>query len=409
MGLERLRTAMSRISAELKAAEQQKKSLEMTVESQKESTQKEAPAFPKRFSRENQLAIEQGSLSIVTIDDSDAEAWNTFVNNHPSATFYHLYTWRLIIEESFGHECRYYAARNKEGKICGVLPLVLIKSRLFGNYGVSLPYFNYGGPLADNRNIMMELMDAAAADAGPDAWQHLEYRSCEPDLDLPVSRRKVSMILRLPVNQESLEQQLGSKVRAQYKQCSQHDPVLKVGGAELLDDFYQVFSRAMRDLGTPVYSKRFFAAILSGLNERARVVCVYLDRRPAAAALLLGFRDMLEIPWAAAVRDFNRCNVNMWMYRQILGFAIDSGYDYFDFGRSTENSGTYRFKKQWGALPLQHYWYYQFPAYTGDRDEQALPALNPDNPKYRLAIAAWKRLPVALTNVIGPQIAKNLP
>lgn len=407
-GLKKLRAAMAQVSADLKAGQQQRKSLEALIRSLQSPAPDDVPLFPARFCTESIDSIEPGPVSIGKIDDSHAEEWDTYVNKHPRASLYHHYIWRNIIEDSFGHDCHYYVARDKNGNICGVLPLTLIESRLFGNYGVSLPFFNYGGPLADSGSIMTKLMEAAAADPYRRSWQHLEYRSCDKGLELPCSERKVSMILRLPKDQDSLEQKLGSKVRAQYKQCSQHDPVLKIGGEDLVDDFYQVFSRTMRDLGTPVYSKTFFETIIRKLDRKATVVCVYLNRRPAAAACLLGFRDMLEIPWAAALRDFNRYQVNMWMYRQILAFAIDSGYQYFDFGRSTDGSGTYRFKKQWGALPLQHYWYYSFPPHR-QQDANALPALNPDNPKYRVAIAAWKRLPLMLANRLGPHIVKNLP
>lgn len=411
--LKNLRSAMAEISKELKGYEQRRKSLEAFLESLQSSTTDDAPEpspFPARFQPTPTRRPSGEVVSIDKIGDHEAKEWDAYVEGNPRASLYHLYAWRRIVEESFGHSCHYYAARDQQGKMRGILPLVRLQSRLFGNYGVSMPFFNYGGPLADNQNNMIQLMQAVAEDPSLNGWEHVEYRSCEAGLGLANSSRKVSMILRLPKDQESLERELGSKVRAQYKQTDQHQPVLKVGGLELLDDYYCVFSRAMRDLGTPVYGKSFFRSILRHMGNRATLVCVYINQRPAAAAFLLGFRDMLEIPWAAALREYNRYNVNMWTYRQILGFAIEGGYSYFDFGRSTVDAGTYRFKKQWGARPLQHYWYYQFPLpQQQDVQAQALPALNPDNPKYRLAIAAWKRLPVLIANNLGPHIVKNLP
>jgi len=117
----------------------------------------------------------------------------------------------------------------------------------------------------------------------------------------------------------------------------------------------------------------------------------------------MGHNSMLEIPWASTLRAANGMNMNMWMYRQILGFAIKQGYSFFDFGRSTKDASTYRFKKQWGATPVAHYWYYR----SANKGEVS--GTNPDNPKFRLLIAIWQRLPVWLTKIIGPPIVKNIP
>lgn len=398
---------MRSVTGELKAKEQRRKMLESLVEALQNTGREEAAEFPGRF-LQTTPTCSSSSVEIQAIGDEAAQDWDNYIADNPRAALYHRYSWRRIVEQAFGHECCYYLARDSDGKVRGVLPVVNLSSRVFGRFAVSLPYFNYGGALADSQAIMEQLMDRARQDAERQGLQHVEYRSCEAGLSLPSSERKVSMILRLPQQQEALEQALGSKVRAQYKQANRYQPILRLGGGELLDDFYQVFCRAMRDLGTPVYGKSFFESILRHQPEPATLVAVYIGRRPVAAAFLLGFRDMLEIPWAASLRDYNHCNVNMWMYRQILGFAIDAGYRYFDFGRSTIDAGTYRFKKQWGARPLKNHWYYHFPR-SGNSGNDALPALNPDNPKFRLAIATWKRLPLFVTNALGPPIVKNLP
>lgn len=404
-----LRQTMREVSTELKAFKKRRKILESLIHAFQAADQEVVPDFPERFHSQTPASGQTGSVTVEKIDNSAAQEWDDYVSRNPRAALYHHYCWRRIIEDAFGHQCHYYVARNQAGRICGVLPSVKLGSKLFGRFSVSLPYFNYGGPLADDQHSLLKLMEAAGADARKLGLRHIEYRSCEDGYPLPGSERKVSMIMRLPADQDSLEQNLGSKVRAQYKQANQYSPVLKFGGWELLDDFYQVFARVMRDLGTPVYGKSFFETILRHQNKRATIVCVYIDNQAVAAGFLLGFRDMLEIPWAAALREYNHCNVNMWMYRQILGFAIDSGYGYFDFGRSTVDAGTYRFKKQWGAKPLQNIWYYQFPDEASGTREEALPALNPENPRFRLAIAAWKRMPLFVANRLGPRIVKNLP
>jgi FemAB-related protein (PEP-CTERM system-associated) len=177
-----------------------------------------------------------------------------------------------------------------------------------------------------------------------------------------------------------------------------------VGREEELDSFYSVFSRNMRDLGTPVYAKSFFRNILERFPETTHICTVYTQNGQAAASgFLVGFKGTLEIPWASSLRSYNQCSPNMLLYWSVLKHACEKGFKVFDFGRSTRDEGTYRFKEQWGARPVQLYWYYWM------RNEGALPELNPRNPKYQLAIKVWKKLPIAVTKLIGPLIEKNLP
>ena len=158
----------------------------------------------------------------------------------------------------------------------------------------------------------------------------------------------------------------------------------------------------MRDLGTPVYSKSIFRKILHKKETNSFLCVVKINNKPVSVAFLKGYRDMLEIPWASTLKSANKYDANMWMYRMILQKAIDLGYEYFDFGRSTIDANTYKFKKQWGAKPIPHHWYYLL-------ESGSIPQANPNNPKYRFLIAVWKRLPVWLANIIGPYVVKNIP
>jgi FemAB-related protein (PEP-CTERM system-associated) len=285
----------------------------------------------------------------------------------------------------------------------GILPVVRLRSRLFGDFGVALPFFNYGGALADNGAIAAQLLQHAAAAARDAGMRHLEIRSTQTVGDWPARTDKVSMILPLPDNSERFAAQLGSKLRSQINRARQEGAEVCIGHLDLLDDFYTVFAHNMRDLGTPVYARRFFETILRHLPAQSHIVVLRLGGRPVAAAFLLGDRDLLEIPWASTLRSANALNMNMLLYWEVLSFAIARGYPFFDFGRSTHDAGTFRFKKQWGAQPLQHYWQYWLA------DGGPLPELKPDSPKFRLLIACWQRLPVFVTKLIGPPIVRNLP
>lgn len=268
---------------------------------------------------------------------------------------------------------------------------------------ISMPYFNYGGAIADHPLIEQHLMDAADTYAECNGIQHIEYRDTIQRGGLPVRSNKVCMLLQLPDKQETLWNNFPSKLRAQIRRPQREQPEVRSGGVEYLNDFYVVFARNMRDLGTPVYSKSFFEYILQTFPERSRIISLRLQNRPVAAGFLLGYREQLEIPWASTIREVNYLSMNMLLYWEALKFAIERNYRQFDFGRSSRDSGTFRFKQQWGAQPGQSYWHYWL------KDGAELPDLNPGNPKYALAINIWKRLPLFVTNQIGPVLVKYLP
>jgi FemAB-related protein (PEP-CTERM system-associated) len=334
----------------------------------------------------------------------DQALWDEFVLSHPQASGYHTWAWQSVIERVFRHPTCALMAKSDAGRVQGVLPLVLTKSPMFGCFFTSMPFLNYGGILADDPQVRRMLLTTAAETAKAVGASHIELRQADTlDTDWPVRSHKVSMRLPLPSTYEVLFNSYPSKLRSQIKRAQKEGMEVRIGGDELLDDYYRVFSRCMRDLGTPVYGKDFFRCILETFPKEVRLCVVSLRRQALAAGLVYGFRRMLEIPWAASDKRFNRLAPNMLLYSSVLEHACREGYREFDFGRSTSDSGTYRFKEQWGAKPHQLYWYYWLA------DGRDIPQLNPHNPKYRIAIALWQRLPVPVTNVLGPHIVKYLP
>lgn len=342
---------------------------------------------------------------IVECGVDDEKRWDEFVESRDEATVYHLSGWRRVIERSFGHRTHYLMAQDEAGRIRGILPLVQLDSRMFGNFLVSMPFFNYGGVLADGPVATDELLQAAADHASDLACSHVELRESEArQKDLPVRLDKVAMRRQLPETADLLWQELGSKVRAQIRKADRAGLKLRTGGADLLDDFYEVFAEKMRDLGTPVYSKAFFEQVLSAPPSVSSMVVVgYLGNKPVAGAVLLGYRGTLEVPWASTLRAGNSVCANMGLYWRLLELGCEAGYQTFDFGRSTRDGPTYRFKKQWGATPVQLRWHYWLP------EGKQTPQLSPDNPRYRLAVQAWQKLPVWVTRLVGPHIVRNLP
>lgn len=344
-------------------------------------------------------------MNIVRLQESYDEAlWDQYVLNHPRASGYHLLAWQHVIRKAFSHLTPYLMAKDEEGKVRGILPLVFTKSPMFGRYLTSMAFFNYGGVLADSADAAHALLKGAAVTAQDLGAAHIELRQEEMlATEWPVRSKKVSMRLALPPDYETLLKAFPSKLRSQVRRAQKEGMEVRVGGTELLGDYYRVFSRCMRDLGTPVYARRFFDAILETFSKEARLCVVSLNGTPLASGFLYGFRNRLEIPWAASDKRFSRLSPNMLLYGAVLEFACREGFKEFDFGRSSVDSGTYRFKAQWGAQPHQLYWYYWLSEGRG------MPELNPDNPKFKAAIALWKRLPVPVANLVGPHIVKYLP
>ena len=330
--------------------------------------------------------------------------WDAFVSKNESGTAYHTMSWRSVVKEAFNKECFYLMASGNAGEVVGVLPLIRLKSLLFGDFLVSLPYVNYGGPLSLDESVDKALILKAINVAQEKRVSHLEVREVAArDSSWPCRTDKVAMVLSLPDREEELFKSVGSKLRAQIRRPTKEGVTARIGGAELLPDFYSVFSRNMRDLGTPVYPLRFFELVCTRLDAVVRVVSVRQGAKAVAAGILIGFKDTIELPWASSIREFNRFGVNMLLYWEAMRFAIDNNFARFDFGRSTRDGGTYRFKKQWGASPEQLYWHYWL------KDGREMPALSPSNPKFRLAIRMWQSLPVPVANALGPLIVKHLP
>jgi FemAB-related protein (PEP-CTERM system-associated) len=349
------------------------------------------------------LEVDAAQLSYTTCGiDEVRDAWQAFVDTHPQASLYHDARWLRLMSDVFGH-AHHAVMCTHAGRTLGVLPLLRQRSRLFGDFLTSLPFVNYGGALAASPAIAEGLMREAGALAARLGCRHVEFRDVQPRAGWPVRSTKVSMRLELPGSSDALWQRIGSKLRAQVRRPEREGATTRVGGIDLLDAFYAVFCRNMRDLGTPVYARSWFATLCERFEGQCAIVVVDLGGKPVAAGLLLRHRGQVEIPWASTVREYNRFGVNMQLYWRCLCWAIEQGATTFDFGRSSIDAGTHRFKAQWGATEVPLHWHYWLP------EGEALPELNPQSGKFQLAIAAWQRLPVPVSRWLGPRIVKYLP
>jgi serine/alanine adding enzyme len=330
--------------------------------------------------------------------------WDKYVSAHAAATAYHRAAGVQIGANAFGLKTYFLAAQGKDG-LCGVLPLVEQSSLLFGRFLVSVPFFTYGGVLADDPAIAMQLAQRAAEIARERRAAHVELRHSAPmpDFGFPERLDKVSMMLPLPASTDELSKRLGSKLRSQVKRAEREAPEIVWGKRELIPEFYEVFASSMHELGTPVYPRRFFDVVCRAFEDVLEVLIVRKAGKVEAAAITIRHGQRVEVPWAACTGEGKRASLNMRMYWEMLKRSVESGAAEFDFGRSSVDSGTYRFKAQWGAVPRQLHWHYCLAP------GRAVPQLNHSNPKYARVAALWSSMPLWCANLIGPHISRHLP
>ncbi len=330
------------------------------------------------------------------------EEWDEFVNQSPDASGYHDHRWRRVFENAFGHETDYLVAR-AEAQIVGVLPLVIMRSWLFGRFMVSLPFVNYGGALGDAPAVRA-LVETAVERCRARRLTYLELRHVSRRFpEYPVRQHKVAMLLALESNETSMWKRLDHKVRNQVRKAEKSGLRAEAGGAELVSDFYEVFAENMRDLGTPVYSRRFFEQMHAQFPGSVETVLVRLGDKAVAGAISYSHHERLEVPWACSLRSHRAMCPNMLLYWTLMTRAIAAGKTTLDFGRSTPEEGTYHFKRQWGAVPQSLSW--EYPYLAG----RQLPDQSPKNPKFRTGIELWRRLPVPVATLLGPSIVRGIP
>jgi FemAB-related protein (PEP-CTERM system-associated) len=339
-------------------------------------------------------------LQLHICSEQDRERWDGFVAGHPECTNYHRWRWRHVFQDVFGWPATYLLAE-ENGQVRGILPLITQKC-LLRSYLSSMPHLNGGGVAAENPEAAQILLEAAVRCAQERKATYLELRhAVEHAFPLIPREDKVAAVLRIEPDSELRLRQLDKKTRNLVRKSLSFGMTSEIGGSALLDEFYEVYRTNMRDLGSPSYSRAFFANILSHFPEDTRICLARLNQETIAGAFLLGFRNTLEVAWASSYRKFLNLKPNMFLYWNILEFGGAHGYECLDFGRSSKHSGTFDFKRQWGAVARDLHWGY----WLNDR------ARLPSNRQGGMQVVSrvWQKLPVALTNVLGPRLVSHIP
>ena len=338
----------------------------------------------------------------VGLSEASREAWDEALGGLAGRTFCHLAGWREVFDRAFGHETIRLAAHDAEGALVGLLPLVRMRSRIFGHNLVSMPFLNYGGPVGSPpaRRALATYAEGLARSTGAGL---LELR-CRDDFDLglPISREKITVLLPLPTEPERLwTDGLKAKVRSQVRRP------MKAGmsahfGREHMAEFYGVFCENMRDLGTPVLSNDLFGAISTVFSEELVVCVIRGDGRAVAGGVGFLYDGEFELTWASSSRRHAREAPNMLLYWSLMEEVIRRGASTFNFGRCSPGGGTHRFKLQWGGSDAQLHWS------RWSRSGAATPP-SVDNPAYKAAAEIWRRLPLPVANALGPLVSGSLP
>lgn len=343
----------------------------------------------------------QPSIAVRGFQSGDEGRWDRFILAHPGATFFHLSGWKRVIERSFRHRTHYLIAE-RAGAITGVLPLTHVKSLLFGSSLISNAFAVRGGPIAVDAESSRALEGEAVRLMEALAVPVLELRDFSAGRADWTSRSDLYVTFRRALD-PSTERNLKSiprKQRAMVRKGMRNKLRSEIDSG--VDRLYRIYSESVRNLGTPVFAKSYFLNLREEFATCSDIITVSHNGRAIASVLNFYFRDEVLPFYGGGLRAARRFAANDFMYWEVMRRASERGYRVFDFGRSKAGTGSYAFKCNWGFLPTPLV--YQFRLARG----HAMPDLNPLNPRLGALVAAWKRLPLAVTNRLGPLIVRGI-
>jgi FemAB-related protein (PEP-CTERM system-associated) len=340
-------------------------------------------------------------LKLRTLTREDVPVWNAYVRDASNGTIFHRAEWKDIFEGPLRHRTHYLLAESGN-EIRGILPLVHIHSRLFSHVLSSLPFLAYGGCLASDDDAAGLLHAEARVIANRLGVDYLELRNREEQPgDWLTKSTYVTFRKSIEASIDECLKAIPRKQRAMVRKGIGNGLESRV--EDHLDNFYSIFSESYRNLGTPVLSRDYFEAIKQGLGGDCEILTVFHDETAVASVMTYYFNDEV-IPYYGGSRASARSLMaNDFMYWELMRRGCESEKRVFDFGRSREGTGSYRFKKHWGFVPEPLHYQYAMV------NQSEMPDLSPGNPKYRLAIKLWKRLPTPVTRILGPVLARGLP
>ena len=341
-------------------------------------------------------------MEICELKKKDEEAWDEYVYKSNSSTFYHQIGWKNVVEKTYKHKPVYLIAK-EEGEIKGVLPLFLMKSVIFGKKLASVPFASYGGVCADNEIIAGALIDKAKRIAKEFGADYLELRHLyKNEAELATNDVYFTLILELNQNPNILWEKLRKSMRRYVRKAVKNNLEVTIDSINL-KGFYNVYTKNMRDLGTPVHSYRFFENILLEFPGHTNIATVQYKDNIIASLFLLYFKDTVIYGWGSSLRKYLDLNPNYILFWELIKHAYKKKYKFFDFGRSQKSEGTFLFKKGWGAEPKQLYYQYYLNKLNYPPDTSK------NSTKRQRFAKIWRKIPISLANKLGPRLRSNIP
>jgi len=340
------------------------------------------------------------NITIKKLEKNDYKKWNAFVNSADDSTFFHLAEWQDVLETSFGHDT-YFIYAEINGVIEGILPLGHIQSRMFGRSLVSNPFCVYGG-VSTKSDAVREALESKAVELSRKLdvdYLELRYKG-ENNNDWLSKDLHVTFSKEIDSDPEKNMLAIPRRQRRMVRKAIETG--LRSDVDNNLDSFYKCYSTSVRNLGTPVFSKKFFITLKDVFGDDCEILSIFKGDRNISSVMSFYFKDQVIPYYGGGTSEARTYKANDFMYWELMRMSAERGIRTFDFGRSKKGVGSYSFKKNWGFEPQPLN--YRFNLINVD----SVPDVNPLNPKYQLFIKMWKKLPLSVANTLGPYISKNL-
>lgn len=348
-------------------------------------------------------SVSSAPVVVRAFQSQDAERWDRFILEHPAGTFFHQMAWKRVMEKTFSHRAQYVHAE-RDGRIVGVAPVFMVSNWMVGRCLVSSPLASYGGICAEDPESEQSLLEFIKRTSQEQQIDYLELRNPTGGT-LPgfvANPRYSAFSLTLSKDPDAVLKGLPKDIRYMIRKAEKSDLRVK-RGPELLDEFYNLYAINMRRLGTPVFPRALFVNLLEEYGKQIDVLIVYAGSEPVASAISFLFRDTFHPYYIGGLPVARDLAANNFLWWELMKYAAQTGMRTFDFGRSKKGTGAYAFKKKWNPTITD----LDYQVFLVKR--KTAPNFSPANPKFELATQVWSRLPLWLTNRLGPRIVRWIP
>ncbi len=343
-------------------------------------------------------------ISIVQANLNDKARWDAYVEGNKDSRFFHRFGWSEIIQKSYGYK-PYYLMALRDDHLVGVLPLTFVKSMISGNALISTAFTVGGGVIADDIHIAQTLLTQAKNVGEQLGVGYVELRSEKASFTHLENKNTTyaGFVKPLPSDEEAILLSIPRKRRAEIRKAFKfvESGALKFSFERDLDKFYGLYARSLRDLGTPIFPKRFVKNILDVFSDECDLLTVENDGVPVSSLISFYHHDCVMPYYVGATPEARALRAFDYIYWQQMLRAADRGVTQFDFGRSKYDTGSFGYKKTWGIEPQALEYQYQLVK------DNTVPDINPNNPKFAVATKVWRKLPLPLANFGGGVLARH--